>query len=93
MTHASPALMQPPATMRLMAEIRARAVRQVTAAATPDHAPSADTQPATEAPMRHDLILRIAEQIAQGHYETPDKLDQAMDRLLEELDLPRGPSA
>ena len=52
-----------------------------------------DISPAAEAAIRaeesgevrHDLIARIRREIEQGTYETPDKLEQALDRLLDEL--------
>ena len=38
-----------------------------------------------DAPIRTELIARLREEIASGAYETPDKLDAALDRLLDEL--------
>ena len=35
--------------------------------------------------VREDRIQRIRDAIAEGAYETEDKLDEAVDRLLEEL--------
>jgi negative regulator of flagellin synthesis FlgM len=35
--------------------------------------------------IRHDLVNRIRAQIADGTYETPEKLDAAVDRLLDEI--------
>jgi negative regulator of flagellin synthesis FlgM len=35
--------------------------------------------------VRHDLVARIRSEIADGTYETPEKLDQAIDRVLDEL--------
>lgn len=35
-----------------------------------------------ENPVRQDLIDRVRQQIADGTYETPDKLDKAIDELL-----------
>lgn len=37
-------------------------------------------------PVRQDLINRIRTQIAEGTYETPEKLDQAIDEMLSDLD-------
>lgn len=38
-----------------------------------------------ETPVRADLVSRIRAQIADGTYETPDKLDIAIDRLAKDL--------
>jgi negative regulator of flagellin synthesis FlgM len=35
--------------------------------------------------IRHDLVDRIRAQIADGTYETPEKLNAAVDRLLDEI--------
>jgi negative regulator of flagellin synthesis FlgM len=35
--------------------------------------------------VRHDLVQQIRAQIADGTYETPAKLDAALDRFLDEL--------
>jgi negative regulator of flagellin synthesis FlgM len=35
--------------------------------------------------VRHDLVSQIRAQIAAGTYETPAKLDAALERLLDEL--------
>ena len=35
--------------------------------------------------MRTDLVRRVRSEIAQGTYETPEKLDAALDRLLDEI--------
>jgi negative regulator of flagellin synthesis FlgM len=35
--------------------------------------------------IRHEKVDAIRQQIASGIYETPEKLDVAMDRLLDEL--------
>jgi anti-sigma28 factor (negative regulator of flagellin synthesis) len=35
--------------------------------------------------VRHDLVNQIRAQIADGSYETPAKLDAALQRLLDEL--------
>ena len=35
--------------------------------------------------VRHDVVARIRQEIRNGTYETPEKLDQALDRLLDEL--------
>ena len=52
-----------------------------------------DISPAAEAAIqatetreiRRDLVERIRSQIADGTYETPDKLDAALERLLDEI--------
>jgi negative regulator of flagellin synthesis FlgM len=36
-------------------------------------------------PVREDLIARVRAAIAEGTYETPERLDVALDRLLDEL--------
>lgn len=38
-----------------------------------------------ETPVRADLVSRIRAEIADGSYETPDKLDIAIDRLAKDL--------
>ena len=35
--------------------------------------------------IRSDLVARVRSEIAAGAYETPEKLDAALDRLLDEL--------
>lgn len=37
-------------------------------------------------PVRMELVNRIREQIAEGTYETPEKLEQAIDELLSDLE-------
>ena len=52
-----------------------------------------DISPAAEAAVRaaesgeirHELVNQIRDQIESGTYETPDKLDVALDRLLDEI--------
>jgi negative regulator of flagellin synthesis FlgM len=54
---------------------------------------SVDISPAAEAavqaaeagPVRMELVNQIRAQIAAGTYETPDKLEIALDRLLDEI--------
>ncbi len=36
-------------------------------------------------PVRHDLVNLIRRQIADGTYDTPEKMDVAMSRLLDEI--------
>lgn len=40
---------------------------------------------AAEGGIRSDLVARVRSEIANGTYETPDKLDAALDGLLNEL--------
>lgn len=40
---------------------------------------------AAEGGIRADLVARVRNEIAAGTYETPDKLDAALDGLLNEL--------
>jgi hypothetical protein len=35
---------------------------------------------------RADLVARVRREIAEGRYETPEKLDAALARLLEDLE-------
>jgi negative regulator of flagellin synthesis FlgM len=35
--------------------------------------------------IRHDLVARVKAAIAEGTYETPGKLDVAVERLLDEI--------
>lgn len=37
-------------------------------------------------PVRRDLVEHIKAEIASGSYDSPDKLDKALDRLLDELE-------
>jgi hypothetical protein len=39
-----------------------------------------------EGPVRWELVRRVREEIAVGVYETPEKMDLALARLLERLD-------
>jgi negative regulator of flagellin synthesis FlgM len=62
-------------------------------APAPKSADSVDISPAAEAAIqaaesgevRQGLVDRIRGQIAEGTYETPDKLDLAVERLLDEI--------
>jgi hypothetical protein len=49
-------------------------------------APCQTAAPAEDKPPRLDLIARVRQQIAAGTYETPEKWEKALDRLLEELE-------
>jgi len=35
--------------------------------------------------IRHDVVSRIRSEIAAGTYETPEKLDAALERLIDEI--------
>ena len=51
-----------------------------------DAARAAEAQQAASAPdIRADRVAAIRAQIAAGTYETPEKLDAALDRLLDEI--------
>jgi negative regulator of flagellin synthesis FlgM len=51
-----------------------------------DISPAAEAAMAAEGgPVRHDLVNLIRRQIAQGTYDTPEKMDIALDRLLDEM--------
>ena len=39
-----------------------------------------------DADIRHDLVERVRGEIAAGVYDTPEKMDIAMDRLLRRLE-------
>ncbi len=36
--------------------------------------------------IRHELVARVRRQIAEGTYDTPEKMEQALDRLLSRLE-------
>jgi negative regulator of flagellin synthesis FlgM len=63
------------------------------ASATPAAGDRLEISPAAEAAVqatetgavRHDLVNRIRSEIAAGTYETPDKLDAALTRMLDEI--------
>jgi hypothetical protein len=48
-----------------------------------DHPP--DDQLREQRPIRMELVERVREAIAQGNYETPEKWEIALSRLLERL--------
>jgi len=72
------------------APFRGQAAGETPAARTTDRV---DISPAAEAAVRaaesgeirHDLVNQIRAQIASGTYETPEKLDVALDRLMDEI--------
>ena len=39
-----------------------------------------------DAPIRHALVERVRREIAEGTYETPEKFEAALERLLGRLD-------
>lgn len=43
-------------------------------------------QPSDERPIRVGLVERIRREIAEGSYDTPEKLEIALDRLMRRLD-------
>ncbi len=47
-------------------------------------AEAAETR-AADGPIRSDVVARIKAEIADGSYETPEKLDAALDRLLDQI--------
>jgi negative regulator of flagellin synthesis FlgM len=63
------------------------------ATATPAAGDRLEISPAAEAAVkatetggvRQDLVNRIRSEIAAGTYETPDKLDAALNRMLDEI--------
>ncbi len=46
---------------------------------------AAETGAAESGEIRSDLVARVRGEIASGTYETPEKLDAALDRLLDEI--------
>jgi hypothetical protein len=49
-------------------------------------APAAGAPPAGEGPaIRQELVERVRREIAEGTYDTPEKWEQALDRLWDEL--------
>ena len=46
---------------------------------------AADARAAESGEVRHDLVARIRSEIAAGTYETPEKLDGALERLLDQI--------
>jgi hypothetical protein len=47
---------------------------------------SLDRHAGDEEPFRADLVARVRKEIANGTYDTPDKWDKALDRLLKQLE-------
>ena len=51
-----------------------------------DISPAAEAAMAAEgSPIRHALVNSIRRQIADGSYDTPEKMEMALDRLLDEM--------
>jgi anti-sigma28 factor (negative regulator of flagellin synthesis) len=53
---------------------------------TPAHGAATTQDPTSEPSIRTDLVERIRREIADGTYETPEKWDIALDRLLDRLE-------
>jgi hypothetical protein len=47
-----------------------------------------DRPQAADPAIRHELVARVRREIEAGTYETPEKLDAALARLLERYDRP-----
>lgn len=43
-------------------------------------------RPAADAPIRVDLVKRVRREIAKGTYDTPEKWEAALNRMLEEIE-------
>ena len=43
-------------------------------------------RPPADAPIRADLVRRVRREIAKGAYETPEKWEAALNRMLEEIE-------
>jgi hypothetical protein len=50
------------------------------------HLEPPSTSPETGADIRHDLVERVRREIAAGAYDTPQKWQAALDRLLDRLE-------
>jgi len=48
--------------------------------------PSTPSPTQEDPPLRQDLIERVRREIAAGVYDTPEKWEQALDRLLQKLE-------
>jgi negative regulator of flagellin synthesis FlgM len=69
---------------------RSQATQNTTAGATVDRvdisaAAEAASRAAETRGVRHDLVNSIRAQIAAGTYETPGKLDAALERMFDEM--------
>ena len=47
---------------------------------------NSQTPPQADGSMRHDLIQRVRREISAGTYDTPEKWQAALDRMLERLE-------
>ncbi len=45
-----------------------------------------ERRPPPDAPIRTDLVQRVRKEIANGAYDTPEKWNKALDRLLDRLE-------
>jgi hypothetical protein len=45
-----------------------------------------ERRPAADAPIRTELVQRVRKEIADGTYDTPQKWEAALDRLLDRLE-------
>jgi anti-sigma28 factor (negative regulator of flagellin synthesis) len=61
------------------------AVSEAPTSAMPD-LDSANLDPSNSPPIREDLVARVRQEIADGTYETPEKWEIALDRLLDRLE-------
>jgi hypothetical protein len=53
---------------------------------SPTRRRTAERRPPPDAPIRTDLVERIRKEIAEGSYDTPQKFEAALDRLLDRLE-------
>ncbi len=51
-----------------------------------DRLSGGETSVASEPTIRHELVARVRREIAAGTYDTPEKFDIAMERLLARLE-------
>ncbi|WP_168564304.1 flagellar biosynthesis anti-sigma factor FlgM [Crateriforma spongiae] len=56
----------------------------LSSAATAANRLSGITSPSTESDIRVDRVAEIRRQIASGSYDTPEKMDAALDRFLDQ---------
>ena len=65
---------------------RARHPNSGEAPATSHPSKVARRRPPADAPIRADLVKRVRREIADGTYDTPEKWEAAVDRLLDEIE-------
>ena len=53
---------------------------------SPARRKTAERRPPPDAPIRTDLVRRVRKEIAEGLYDTPEKFEAALDRLLDRLE-------